>query len=179
MISYFRWFVDTTILLGAALGLGFWVRGALLGRKAAEKSVGFFPILISLLIVTILWIAPLIFPPDSIFRGDLPPKPLIIAHRGASMVAPENTISSFILAAGLGVYGLETDIHISNDGQPFLLHDDTFVRTTDVEERFPERTPIGQNTLHLLKQSECWEMVCGKRSVWNNQQWAGQRQPDR
>jgi glycerophosphoryl diester phosphodiesterase len=139
MISYFRWFVDTTILLGAALGLGFWVRGALLGRKAAEKSVGFFPILISLLIVTILWIVPLIFPPDSIFRGDLPPKPLIIAHRGASMVAPENTISSFILAADLGVYGLETDIHISNDGQPFLLHDDTFVRTTDVEERFPER----------------------------------------
>jgi glycerophosphoinositol inositolphosphodiesterase len=55
------------------------------------------------------------------------------------MLAPENTIASANLAVELGVYGLETDIHISSDGRPFLLHDDTFVRTTDVEQVFPDR----------------------------------------
>jgi glycerophosphoryl diester phosphodiesterase len=43
------------------------------------------------------------------------------------------------LAASLGVYGLETDIHISRDGTPFLMHDDTLKRTTNVMEVFPNR----------------------------------------
>jgi glycerophosphoryl diester phosphodiesterase len=139
MVSYFRLFLDAAILLGAAMVLGLWVRRSLLQRKTANKNVRFLPILISILVVVLLWIAPVLYPPSSVFRGDLPPKPLIIAHRGASMVAPENTIASADLAAALGVYGLETDIHISSDGKPFLLHDDTFVRTTDVEELYPER----------------------------------------
>ena len=135
MLSYFRWFVDTSILLGVALGLGLWARNIYLHRKVTS----FIPIMVSMIIIILLWIIPVLCPPGSIFGGDLPPKPLIIAHRGASMVAPENTISSFSLAEDLGVYGLETDIHISSDGETFLLHDDNFVRTTDVEAVFPER----------------------------------------
>jgi len=55
------------------------------------------------------------------------------------MLAPENTLASAAQAAVLGVYGLETDIHISSDGKPFLLHDDNFVRTTDVKAVYPDR----------------------------------------
>jgi glycerophosphoryl diester phosphodiesterase len=55
------------------------------------------------------------------------------------MLAPENTLASANLAADLGVYGLETDIHISQDGMPFLMHDDTLGRTTDVATLYPDR----------------------------------------
>jgi glycerophosphoinositol inositolphosphodiesterase len=140
MISYYRLVLDCLILLVAALLLGFWVRGALLRRKAADKKVNFLPIIFSMMALILLWIVPVFYPPDSVIRGILPPKPLIIAHRGASMLAPENTLASATLAARLGVYGLETDIHISSDGKPFLLHDDTFVRTTDIKSIFPDRS---------------------------------------
>jgi glycerophosphoryl diester phosphodiesterase len=55
------------------------------------------------------------------------------------MLAPENTLVSAQLAANIGAYALETDIHISQDGAPFLMHDDTLMRTTDVRSVFPGR----------------------------------------
>jgi glycerophosphoinositol inositolphosphodiesterase len=139
MIAYFRLFVDALILLAVDLLLVMWVRNALMHRKIAGKQSNLLPIFFSILALTVLWVVALAYPPSSVYKGDLPTKPLIIAHRGASMLAPENTISSAILAVELGVYGLETDIHISSDGKPFLLHDDTFVRTTDVEQVFPDQ----------------------------------------
>jgi len=139
LIAYYRLLLDALILLCASLLMGLWVRRAFLHKKAADKKVNFLPVIFSILALILLWFLPVIYPPDSIFRGDLPAKPLIIAHRGASMLAPENTLASANLATDLGVYGLETDIHISSDGKPFLLHDDTFVRTTDVKAIYPER----------------------------------------
>jgi glycerophosphoryl diester phosphodiesterase len=64
---------------------------------------------------------------------------LLIAHRGASMLSPENTIAAANLANSLGVYGIETDVLVSQDGEMFLMHDDTLDRTTDVAARFPGR----------------------------------------
>jgi glycerophosphoryl diester phosphodiesterase len=139
MIYYYRLVLDSFLLLGAALLVGIWARGALMRRKAAGKKLYPTPILLALLAIIILWVVPVAFPPDSVFRGALPPKPLLIAHRGAAMLAPENTLASAELAADLGVYGLETDIRVSLDGKPFLMHDDTFLRTTDVNEVFPDR----------------------------------------
>jgi glycerophosphoinositol inositolphosphodiesterase len=110
-----------------------------LRRKTAGQKVISLPILFAVLALILLWAVPVIYPPDSVFQGPLPPKPLIIAHRGVAMLAPENTLASANLAASLGVYGLETDIRISRDGKPFLLHDDTFARTTDVEAVYPDR----------------------------------------
>jgi len=55
----------------------------------------------------------------------------LIAHRGASYDAPENTFESFDLALSLGFYNLETDVHLTSDGRPVLIHDDTLDRTTD------------------------------------------------
>ncbi|TRY99161.1 hypothetical protein DNTS_033987 [Danionella cerebrum] len=73
-------------------------------------------------------------------EGTLGPAPALIGHRGAPMLAPENTLMSFERAVEAGADGLETDVTISSDGVPFLMHDSTLRRTTDVYEMFPNRT---------------------------------------
>jgi glycerophosphoryl diester phosphodiesterase len=55
----------------------------------------------------------------------------IIAHRGASGYAPENTMAAFRRAVEMGVTEVETDVSLTRDGQLLLLHDDTLDRTTD------------------------------------------------
>ena len=62
-------------------------------------------------------------------------KPLIIAHRGASFEAPENTIVSIEKAIGLGVDFIEFDVRLSSGGEPFLFHDETTWRTTSCKEK--------------------------------------------
>lgn len=58
------------------------------------------------------------------------PYPLWIAHRGAGMLAPENTLAAFRLGASYGYRAFECDVKLSADGVPFLLHDATLERTT-------------------------------------------------
>ncbi len=58
-------------------------------------------------------------------------RPLVIAHRGASHVAPENTIAALALAADLDAVAIEFDIHLSADRVPVLIHDFTLGRTTN------------------------------------------------
>ncbi|MCB4203491.1 hypothetical protein LF845_00790 [Deferribacterales bacterium Es71-Z0220] len=53
----------------------------------------------------------------------------IIAHRGASFYAPENTMSAFKLAMEYGVDGIEMDVHVTKDGKIVVIHDDTTGRT--------------------------------------------------
>lgn len=55
----------------------------------------------------------------------------IIAHRGASGYAPENTMVSFERAVAMGATEIETDVCLTRDGQLLLLHDDTLDRTTN------------------------------------------------
>ncbi|KFH04515.1 glycerophosphodiester phosphodiesterase family protein [Toxoplasma gondii MAS] len=69
----------------------------------------------------------------------LPEKPLLIGHRGLPELRPENTEVSFEAASAMGCSGLESDVVISADGVPFLLHDLTFARTTNVADVFPSR----------------------------------------
>jgi glycerophosphoryl diester phosphodiesterase len=61
---------------------------------------------------------------------DLGARP-IIAHRGASGEAPENTLEAFRLALAQGADALEFDVHLSGDGIPMVIHDPTLDRTTD------------------------------------------------
>lgn len=66
---------------------------------------------------------------------DLPwPYPRWIAHRGAGKLAPENTLAAFRMGASHGYRMFECDVKLSEDGVPFLLHDDTLTRTTNAEE---------------------------------------------
>lgn len=55
---------------------------------------------------------------------------LVVAHRGASGYAPENTFAAFDLARELGATGIETDVRATRDGALVLLHDETVDRTT-------------------------------------------------
>jgi glycerophosphoryl diester phosphodiesterase len=66
-------------------------------------------------------------------------KPWLIAHRGASAYAPENTIPAFQLAAAQGATFVEFDLQLTKDRQIVCLHDNSLERTTDVEEVFPDR----------------------------------------
>jgi glycerophosphoryl diester phosphodiesterase len=54
----------------------------------------------------------------------------VIAHRGASGLAPENTMAAFELAVREGADAFELDVRLSADGVPVLLHDPTLDRTT-------------------------------------------------
>lgn len=58
-------------------------------------------------------------------------RPLVVAHRGSSLVAPENTLSAFRSALKLDVDGVELDYHHSAEGVPVVIHDDTLDRTTN------------------------------------------------
>jgi glycerophosphoryl diester phosphodiesterase len=60
-----------------------------------------------------------------------PTQRLVIAHRGNSMHAPEDTMESLRQGMALGADGLEFDVRLSADGVPVLMHDPTLDRTTD------------------------------------------------
>ncbi|WP_163969929.1 glycerophosphodiester phosphodiesterase [Oceanobacillus halotolerans] len=57
----------------------------------------------------------------------------IIAHRGASKLAPENTMVAFKLAYQHGAEGIETDVQLTKDNVPILMHDEKINRTTNGE----------------------------------------------
>lgn len=82
------------------------------------------------------------------------PEVTIVAHRGASEDAPENTVPAFEAAVEAGADLVEVDVQLSADGVPFLFHDDTPERTTDVAEVFPDRVedPITSFTWEELQQ---------------------------
>src|SRR5689334_25368826 len=68
-----------------------------------------------------------------------PAHKLLVAHRGASAYAPEHTLAAYQLAMQQGADYVEQDLTLTRDGVLICLHDDTLERTTDVEERFPDR----------------------------------------
>lgn len=61
--------------------------------------------------------------------------PLIIAHRGASSLAPENTFAAFERAIADGADGIEFDVRLANDGVPVVIHDATLKRTAGLSGR--------------------------------------------
>lgn len=89
--------------------------------------------------------------------------PLVIAHRGASHVAPENTLAAFRQAAADGADYIEFDVACTADGELVVLHDDTVNRTTD------GRGPVRELTLKQVK-----ELDAGR---WKGEQFAGERIP--
>jgi len=82
------------------------------------------------------------------------PHHAVLAHRGLSYYAPEETVPSYRLALEAGADYLEGDIQRTKDGALVMLHDDTLERTTDVAARFPDRKGAGVSafTLNELKQ---------------------------
>ena len=96
------------------------------------------------------------------------PRPAIIAHRGASYFAPEETAPSYFLAREMGVDYLEVDLQRTKDGVLIALHDDDLRRTTNVAEVFPDRTT---DTVDKFTFSELQSLDAGS--------WFNIRFPDR
>lgn len=72
--------------------------------------------------------------------------PLIVAHRGTPTIAPENSLTGFAGAMALGADVLETDLHVTADGEIVLFHDRTLARTST------GAGPLFAHTLAALQQ---------------------------
>jgi glycerophosphoryl diester phosphodiesterase len=66
-------------------------------------------------------------------RGD---SPLVVAHRGDSFRAPENTLEAARLGWEANAHAWELDVQLTRDGVPIVLHDESLARTTDVASKF-------------------------------------------
>ncbi|MCC7519141.1 MAG: glycerophosphodiester phosphodiesterase [Verrucomicrobiae bacterium] len=89
--------------------------------------------------------------------------PRIIAHRGASHDAPENTLAAFHLAWEQGADAIETDGHLTRDGEVVCIHDPTTGRTADRNLRIADSLS-----------SELRQLDVG---AWKSPRFAGQRIP--
>ncbi len=87
----------------------------------------------------------------------------IIAHRGASHDAPENTLASLALGWEQGADAGELDIHLTADGQIVLMHDKTAKRTTGVDRAIAEMTLA--------------EVTALDGGRWKDAAWAGEKAP--
>jgi glycerophosphoryl diester phosphodiesterase len=104
----------------------------------------------------------------------LPPPqtaPATIAHRGASVIAPENTLAAVRAAIDLGATAVEIDVHRARDGALVVLHDCTLARTTDVERQLPARGPwwVGDLTYDEIARLDA--------GSWHDPAYAGERVP--
>lgn len=81
----------------------------------------------------------LIVSPAAAVAADEADGPAVIAHRGSSGIAPENTAAAVRAAVRQRADVVEIDVQRTKDGRLVNFHDCTLERTTDVEERFPGR----------------------------------------
>jgi glycerophosphoryl diester phosphodiesterase len=89
--------------------------------------------------------------------------PWIIAHRGASGQAPENTLAAFERAVQLGAPFIETDLHLTRDARFVAIHDATVERTTN-----------GRGAVHDLTLAELRELDAGK---WFDREFMDEKIP--
>ncbi|HEY3333033.1 MAG TPA: glycerophosphodiester phosphodiesterase family protein [Capsulimonadaceae bacterium] len=87
----------------------------------------------------------------------------LIAHRGESADAPENTMAAFRLAWERGCTAVETDVHVTSDGALICCHDGNTKRTTGVD------CVVGDTPSSRLRELDA--------GVWKGGEWAGERLP--
>ncbi|XP_024121802.1 glycerophosphoinositol inositolphosphodiesterase GDPD2 isoform X2 [Oryzias melastigma] len=108
-----------------------------------KKNSRFLVLVLFAAVAAAIFLSPLsIHSPCFIELKDLPEKPKLFAHRGAPMLAPENTMMAFERSVACGVTAFETDVQLSKDRIPFLMHDsenEFLLRTTNVKNKLPQR----------------------------------------
>jgi glycerophosphoryl diester phosphodiesterase len=90
-------------------------------------------------------------------------RPIILAHRGASLEAPENTLAAFKLAINQGADGVELDARLSADGEVVVFHDEFVGRTTNGKGR------VNRHSLEELKKLDA--------GSWFSSDFAGEKIP--
>lgn len=105
---------------------------------------------------------------------DAPPQrvgPVVVAHRGASADAPENTLAALLEAVRLGADVVEFDVRRTRDGAFVLCHDAGLERTTDARQALPGRSSwlVGDLTLDEIRRVDAGR--------WKSSSFAGERVP--
>lgn len=105
-----------------------------------------------------------------------------VAHRGASAYAPEHTLAAYDLAITQGADFVEQDLAVTKDGVLICLHDPSLERTTDVEERFPDRSTTAtvegrRRRVWLANDFTLAEIKTLDAGSWFSDRFAGARVP--
>ncbi|XP_025922104.1 glycerophosphoinositol inositolphosphodiesterase GDPD2 [Apteryx rowi] len=117
--------------------------------RSRNTGLKVFLLLVYCAVMIALYLAPLMITSPCIMEeNQLPPKPALVGHRGAPMLAPENTLMSLHKAMDCDVQVFETDVMVSADGVPFLMHDEKLTRTTNVQAVFPERASLNSTAFN-------------------------------
>ncbi|KAA0709399.1 Glycerophosphoinositol inositolphosphodiesterase GDPD2 [Triplophysa tibetana] len=130
-------------------------------HRAKAAACKFFIMMSFLIVSAAVFLCPLVICSPCI-TSNLPPKPALVGHRGAPMLAPENTLMSFKRSLQCDVEAFETDVQLSEDKKPFLMHDhgsNFLLRTTDVKNTFTDRgngthTSFSWDELQMLNAGE-------------------------
>ena len=116
-------------------------------------------------------------------------KPLVIAHRGARSLAPENTLAAARKAHEIGADLWELDVAVTADRELVIMHDDTLERTCNVAQVFPDRAPwqVWDFTLEEIQALDCgsWfnasdpfgQIAAGNVSEADQQAYVGEQAP--
>lgn len=113
--------------------------------------------------VTVLAVVSTILAPPSYSEDRVQSRPLIVAHRGASHDAPENTLAAFRLAWEQGADVIEGDFYLTSDGHIVCIHDGTTKKTAGVE------LDVAKSTLAELRQLDVGR--------WKDERFAGEQIP--
>ncbi|MFH8868381.1 glycerophosphodiester phosphodiesterase family protein [Streptomyces griseus] len=113
----------------------------------------------------------LLLPADRPEAPERQDAPVVVAHRGASGYAPENTLAAVDAADALGIEWVENDVHRTRDGVLVVLHDNDLKRTTDAEQVYPDRAPWA------VKDFTAAELAKLDAGSWFGERFAGARVP--
>jgi glycerophosphoryl diester phosphodiesterase len=97
--------------------------------------------------------------------------PLILGHRGASALAPENTIAAFSRAMQDGADGIEFDVRLSRDQVPVVIHDSTLKRTGLID------TVVSEMTAAELQAIDVGSWFADKQTQTPRHSYKGERLP--
>ncbi|MGQ0640585.1 MAG: glycerophosphodiester phosphodiesterase family protein [Gemmatimonadaceae bacterium] len=96
------------------------------------------------------------------------PRPIVIAHRGASGHRPEHTLDAYALAIAMGADFIEPDLVVTRDGILIARHENEISGTTDVAARFPERRTTkvidGESVTGWFTEDFTWEELRSVRA---------------
>ncbi len=170
IVSYLFETINILIFIGVAIGIIIILDPIItIIKKSIKRPKSILILICFITAYGFIFSLPFLYVPANVIEGPLPPKPGIVAHRGASHLAPENTIKAATLAVNYGCVGWESDVRISYDGIPFLIHDSTLKRTTNVEAIFPDRTDLRASNFTL---SEIKQLDAGSWFVDNDPYYA-------
>lgn len=162
--------INILILIGGAISIAIIADPIItIIKKSIKRPKSILILICFITAYGFIFSLPFLCVPANVIEGPLPPKPGIVAHRGASHLAPENTIEAAELAINYGCVGWESDVMISYDGVPFLMHDSTLKRTTNIEAIFSDRADLRASNFTL---SEIKQLDAGSWFVDNDPYYA-------